>query len=394
MKFKRFPEVMVSILLFMAANTVWANDKLLSEVTIPTGQPVPIIQNNGVATGTIQLYYTATSCTVGQFAQFNLNLEDVAGSGQSPSYPVLVGLVDNGKGTDAQVSPNPSSVSVSGVGWIAGSDVDGDSGTPASSAVLVTVNITSCDWFKDGGTAIANLGETTASGSHLDTITNVNIHINAVASSACLNLYSFETTQDAGSPLTAVTVNAVTNTKSKNYGSVSGTSPGQASVDALLVNTCASSYTVDLAVGLDPEWQTNPNNNPGNATFVYTTTGELDPTTDFSGITTLITSSSGTAKGETLCLQNITVAPGASLLATVHSELNTGYSGGLTISLLPADGDFDFGATIFQPGSGCTTAYPTASIVNAFHENSSGYSDIDDPSGATTATSDVTFTVN
>jgi len=312
----------------------------------------------------------------------------------SPRYPGLVNLVDNGNGTDAQVSPSPSTVSVTGVGWIAGSDVDGDNETPATSAVLVTVNIANCDWFKDGGEAIANLGETTGSGSHLDTITNVNIHIRAVASSACLNLYSFETTQDTGSPLTAVTVNAVINTKYKNYGSVSGTSPGQASVDALLVNTCSTSYTVDLAVGLDPEWQTNPNNNPGNATFVYTTSGELDPTTDFSGITTLITSSNGTAQGETLCLQNVTVASGASLLATVHSELNTGYNGGLTISLLPTDGDFDFGATIFAPGSGCKTAYPTPSIVNAFHENGSGYSDTDDPSGATTATSDVTFTVN
>jgi hypothetical protein len=54
-------------------------------------------------------------------------------------------------------------------------------------------------------------------------------------------------------------------------------------VDTLVVNTCGTLETFDANVGLDPQWQTIPNNNPGNATFTYTTAGEVDPSTFTSG---------------------------------------------------------------------------------------------------------------
>lgn len=332
----------LALLLAAASGTAWANDEIDSTVTIPAGQPTPIIKNNGVETGTIQLIYTATSCAVGPFAQFSLNLKDVAGTtGTSPTYPITLSLKDDGKGTDAQASPSPNSFSVTG-----------PSGTWSDSS-LVTINITSCSNFKDGAPLIANLQESTPSGSHLDTITSVNVHINAVVSSACLNLYSFETNQDTGSLLTSVSVNA-------NKGSVKSTSPGQASVDALVANTCGSQLSFDLQVGLDPQWQTNPSGNPGNATFTYTTAGELDPVTDFSLITSLINSGTGTPQHEVLCLQNVNLAAGDSFLATVHSEIISG----IAVSSLPSDGDFDFSATIFAPGSSCGTAYATPSIIS------------------------------
>jgi hypothetical protein len=147
-------------------------------------------------------------------------------------------------------------------------------------------------------------------------------------------------------------------------------------------------------VGLDPQWETNPNNNPGNATFTYSTTNQaLDPVSDFGLVTSLISSGAGAPQHENLCLQNVTVNPGDSFLVTVHSDINTGYNGGLKVSALPSDSDFDFGATIFLAGSSCGTAYPTPTIVKAFHENGAAYTDADDPSGLTTATSDLTFTV-
>jgi hypothetical protein len=374
----------LTFLLATASGVAWGNDKLLSGVTIPNGQPVPIIKNNGVATGTIQLFYTATSCTVGTFAQFNLNLEDVAGSGTAPNYTVNVALSDDGKGTKAQVSPGTTPLSVKGVGWIAGTDLDGDGGTPATDADLVTISITSCDGIVDGSTAIANLEESTPNGSHLDTVTNVNVHINFVISGSCLNLYSFETDQDTGDLVNSVTVNA------KKDGSVTGTSaPGQASVDVLVVNTCSTPQSFDLSVGLDPDWETNPHDNPGNATSVYTQSGELDPVTNFNEVTSLM-GGTGTPEKEKLCLQSVMLPANSSYLVTVHSELN---NSGLTVSALPSDLDFDFGGTIFQAGSTCTTTFPTPNIVNAFHENASGYIDTDDPSGVTTATSDLPFTV-
>jgi hypothetical protein len=359
-----------------------ANDSLLSGVTIPAGQPVPIIINNGVPSGTIQLFYTATACSVGPFAQFNLNLEDVAGRGASPPYPVTVSFSDVGAGTAAQASADPASLDVPGAGWIAGSDVDGDGGSPAASAVLVTVSVTRCDWFTNGGTAIANLRESAPGRSHLNTISNVNVHITAVDADACLNLYSFETNQDSGDALASVVVNAKTND------SVTGTDPGQASVDALVVNTCAESYSFDLGVGLDPEWQTNPHDNPGNATFTYmnnSTVQEIDPGTF--NITAL---GSGAPQGESLCLSNVTLPAGQTFLAMVHSELNTHFNGNLTVSLLPADSpaDFDFNATIFQPNSSCGVAYPTPSIINADQV------DAPSPANPAEATSDLTFTVH
>jgi hypothetical protein len=362
----------VGLALVGVSGTARANDALTSTVTIPDGQPSAIIKDNGNATGTIQLLYTPTSCTVGQFAQFNLNLTDTAGNGASPMYPVTVSLVDDGKGTAAQASPASTSLTVTGSGW--------------TNTDLVTIFITDCSGVTNGSTAIANLN-VSSSGSHLDTITSVQVHItfSISSSSRCLNLYSFETDQGTGDPLNAVTVNA------KKSGSVTGTSPGQASVDALVVNNCGAPVSFDVAMGLDPEWQTNPSGNAGNATFFYTQSGELDPVADFNLVSSLITSSTGTSQHEAVCLQNVTLPAGQSYLVTVHSEIRDG----LTIAQLPIapDSDFDFGTTIFAAGSHCTNPYAQASIVNAFHENDSGYSDIDDPSGATTATSDMTFIV-
>jgi hypothetical protein len=344
------------VALVLATATVWANDEVDSTVTIPSGQPIPIIKNNGVETGTIQLWYTiaANSIPCGEFAQFNLNLNDVAGTGETPTYPVTLNLVQSGTGTPVQffsaspLSPDPATFSVIGNGWTGSS--------------LVTIFI---DCAKlpsgspyDGEDIVGNLNEQTEpQGSHLDTISTIQVHITLAMPDACLKLYSFETNQGSGSPLSAVTVVA------NKSGAVKSTNPGQASVDALVVNTCPEPFSFDLAVGLDPEWQTNPSNNPGNATFTYMTSGELDPTTDFSLITSLI-HSGGTPQHEVLCLQNVTLPASSSFLTTVHSEINTGYDGGLTVPLLPSDGDFDFNATIFEPGTSCSVAYPTPSIIS------------------------------
>ncbi len=343
MKLKKFVVVFGSILLLtLASGLARANDNIVSTVTIPAGQPTPIIINNGVPSGTIQLWYTVvgTNYPCGAFAQFNLNLADLAGkSGQSPTYPVGLNLVQSGAGTPVQFSPDPSGFSVSGTSWT------------DNSTVAVSIN---CANIPEGAQDIVgNLNEQTVpSGAHLDTISTIQVHIRLLNStSACLFVYSFETTQDTGLDLTSVVVNVKNST-----GVVQSSNPGEISVDGLVANTCAASLSFDLAIGLDSNWESNSTGNP---VQTYTTAGELDPA-NFSPITNLI-STGGSPAGTQLCLQNVTLANGNSFLATVRSDIKTT----ILASSLPTDGDFDFLATLYQAGSACGTAYPTPSITNS-----------------------------
>jgi len=317
----------VALLLVAASGTAWASDNIVSTVTIPAGQPVPIIVHNGVPSGTIQLDYTWTTstCTTGQFAQFNLDMVAEDGSGQSGDYPATLTLAPSGAGTPAQLAPVPSSFTVSGLGWTGSS--------------LVTINIASCDNFADGANLHGNLNAN-APGSHLNTISTiqVNIHVVVPTPTFCLMLYSFESDQDTGSLLTSVTVRA-------SRGAVRSTNPGQVSVDGLVANTCESPESFDMAVGLDPQWSTQPQGNPGNATFTYTTAGEFDPSTF-----NLAAFGAGTPQGQTLCLSNVTLPAGDSFLTRVHSAIISG----TPVSSLPSDSDFNFRATLYPAGSNCS----------------------------------------
>jgi hypothetical protein len=322
--------VMLLGLMFGATSAARANDKIVSTVT-PISGPVPIIKNNGVPSGTIQLMYTftGTEFPCGQFATFNLGMVDQAGtSGVSPSYPVGLDLTQSGSGTAVQFSPAPSpnEFSVTAPGW------------PGNSTVSVSIDCSKLDTPYDGEGIDGNLNEQTIpQGAHLDTISTIQVHITLVYPTQCLKLYSFETEQDSSALLTSVALQV-------NRGSVKSMSPGQASVDALVVNTCPSPETFDILVGLDPDWETNPHSNPGNATFTYFTTGEVDPSTF-----NLTTFGTGTPQGEALCLTNVTLPGNESFLTTVHSDIISG----LSTSLLPSGNDFDFSATLYQAGSGC-----------------------------------------
>lgn|GEM_PF-2682821 len=320
-------------------STAWANDSIKSSVNIPSGQPVPIIVNDGTASGTIMLNYTwvASSCTTGQFAQFNLNLLDQVGTGTHPDYPVLLTLQDSGSGTPAQLSADPSSLSVSGVGW--------------SSSSLVTIAIARCDTFADGATLDGQLNaSTTPSASHLNTITSIHVHVNVVVpnTAACLLLYLFEANQDTGDRITSVGVGT------NPSGKITNTNPGQISVDGLVANTCSGSMTFDVKIGLDPDFGTNPSG-PGNATFIYTTTGEYDPSTY-----SLSAFGTGAGQGTQVCLSNVTLGAGDSFLATVHSAITAANKSDLPN---PSSGNFAFSTTIYSPGSSCATPYSPASIV-------------------------------
>jgi hypothetical protein len=229
-----------------------------------------------------------------------------------------------------QLSPSPDSFSVSGPGWV------------DSSTVNVGIDCSNLGTPYDGQDIVGNLNEQTVpAGAHLDTISTIQVHIKLVIPSpnACLKLYSFQTMQDSGSLLTSVDVVA------NRFGSVKSTNPGTLSIDGLVVNTCPNSQSFDLAVVLDNQWETTPHNNPGNATFTYDISGEIDPNN-----LGVVAFGSGTPSGETTCLRNVVLPAGDSFLATVHSAIMSG----LSVSSLPADKDFDFSAGLYNAGSSCS----------------------------------------
>jgi hypothetical protein len=322
--------------LFAGAAVASANDNIVSSVSIPSGQPVPIIADNGSASGTIRLNYTyvGTSFPCGPFAQFTLGLSDQAGGGTAGTYTSELALAQLGSGTPVQMAALPSLLDVSGPGW------------SANSTVTVSIDCSKLVGSpRDGDTIDGQIGESISvvgshANPHVNTITSVQVHITLVVPTTCIKLYSFESDQDTGDLVTSVVVNA-------SRGTIRSTNPGQLSVDVLVVNTCQVTETFDALVSLDPMWDTNPHGNPGNATFTYTTAGEFDPATY-----SLAAFGSGTPQGEKLCLGNVSLPSGFSFLVRVHSAIIGG-----SVLNLPADGDFDFGGALYSAGSNCAAAY-------------------------------------
>src|SRR4030095_4761509 len=172
----------------------------------------------------------------------------------------------------------------------------------------------------DGTELVGNLNMRIPGSNHVGTPTSVQVHILLVHPTACLKSYNFITDTDFNSIITLATVNV------NNNGKVTGTSnPAQFSDNILIANTCGQDETIDLDILLDSRWETNPNNNPGNAVFTYSANGEIDPDTfdieDFGA---------QAAQKQNLCLKNVTVPAGKSFLATVHS----GVIKGLNVALL------------------------------------------------------------
>jgi hypothetical protein len=336
-KLKTYGIGLLVLALAMASTAAFANDQITSTVSRISG-PIPIIVNNGVPSGTIRLNYTVVGNSIpcGQFATFNLALQAGPGTnGKSPTYSVELDLAQSGNGTAVQLTPSPSTFSVSDNAW---SD---------HSTVTVSIDCSSIGAASDGQTIDGQLNvSTTPSGAHLDTISTIQVHITLAFpnAAACLKLYSFETEQDSSTLLNSVVV------VEKKTGSVSSTNPGTISVDALVVNTCDVSKTFDLGiggVGGSSSWQTIPLNNPGNATFSYNETGEADnPYISF----TLPTA--GTPQGQSLCLQNVTLAAGDSYLTTVHSAIAS------PLILATTPGTFGFSASLYTV-SGCSSLLPT-----------------------------------
>lgn len=345
--------ILVAASTLLGAATAFAKDAVHAGVSIPAGEPVPVMTENGTgytpgtyAIGVIHLDYTfvGTTFPIGPFATFTLNMGVYAiAEGNSTSYPVSLALTDIGS-PNVTLSPASSPLQVSGLAW--------------NASVPVTISVPSfvaADPLlnTDGAVLVGNFK--LDGGKELKTVTSVQVKIRLVHPTACLKVYDFITDAALTNVVTSTDVNV------NKQGKVTSTNPyGSLSEDLMVVNTCGTPETFDAKLSLDPSFSTQPNNNPGNAVFTFATAGEIDPATFSIGSFGL-----GTAQGQALCLQNVSVPAGATFLATVHMSINNG----VAASSLPGGGTgpgtfSGFGAALYTAGFGCSGSLVSVASPN------------------------------
>ncbi len=331
----------VAACVLLLATALMAKDAVQVAVT-PLSGPIPVIALNGsgltpgtYAIGTIQLFYTvvAPQFTAGELATFRLDLAQVQTDANRPypAYPVTLSLTQNGS-ANLVLGRAPASFSGVDVGW------------SGNSVVTITIPQAVADdpaFAVDGAELVGNLN-LSSSDPHLMTTTTVQVHVILAPPDQCLQVFHFMTDADV-----TYRVNSVAVTIKKN-GGIQMTPP-ELSDDLLVVNTCPADQTFDLGFILDPYFETQPHDNPGNAVFTAVTAGALDP----SNFWTMVASETG--RSQQLCLVNTTVPGGSTLLARVHTHLN---------GTAPSTSPFSFMAELRTAGAACLGPLLPASLVN------------------------------
>lgn len=350
---------LLALLLTIVSGTAWAgaaseprdvlkvkiNESLPAAIVSLTEGGSPLSQGILSASETIVVRYnlvaTSFPSTLTPFGTFNLGLAIEAGTGGGggpTTYPLTVNLSQAGGGEGLVLTPDPTSF------------LRGGRGEFGPSNIAMSINCPACT-NTDGEEISRNL-QFSSTVQNLVTTVKVQVIIKLVHPTSCLNLYHFLTDQDLTTRVNSTEVVVVKS--GKNAGRVNATTPfGQFSDNVLLANICQSAEQFDLKIILDPSFDTNPSNNPGNAVFTYFAGEVVDPTEAFN----VNAFSSRTPQGQTLCLMNVSLPGGESFLATVHM----GIQRGIHQSSLDADGDFNFSAKLYPYGSGCTTGEATYS---------------------------------
>jgi hypothetical protein len=335
----------MTALLFGVTAAATAKDAVEVSVT-PVGTPTPIVTVTGTgwtpgtfATGNIMLDYVVVGYEfpTGLFAGFNMDLRvAMTSGGRAPVYPVDLSFRDIGS-PDVNMTALPNPMTVTGTGWTGSSAV----GIYISQAVASEPSLA-----EDGAEIVGSLQLETPGGSHLDTPTTIKVRIRLVHPTSCLRMFNFISDADLTAPINSVDLKF-----HAQNGRLQNMTPGVASYNVLVVNTCATTETGDLKVALDSLFTTQPNNNPGNAVFTYSMAGAVDP-----GSFSSVSMGTGTPRGQQMCLGSLSIPAGTTLLTTVKM---TQAADGKQASELPAS--FTFGGTLYTAASSCSGAlHPTA----------------------------------
>ena len=156
----------------------------------------PIIVRNGTeysqgtyAVGTIQLFYTvpAYQFSEGYFGSFYLGMSIKEGKSNPPTgYMVPMTLKQTGS-ANLEIVPQASYYEVANPSWTGGTSVH----------IYIPPTVANNPAFQvDGAELVGNLQMTAPGGSHLDTVTTIQVHLILAHPTACLKSYSFITNND------------------------------------------------------------------------------------------------------------------------------------------------------------------------------------------------------
>jgi len=325
------------------ASLAHAGESVRAAVTIPAGQPEPLITANGnpyaqgsYAVGTLRLEYDYVGFVFqpGPFASFDLGLDTVQKAGAATVYPATLNLAQSGS-ANMTLTPSPASFTVTPFPWSGASSV----------AIAIPQAVASDPALSlDGTVIVGNLQLTTNSGSKLGTTTSVQVKIRLVHPTACIKQYTFfsdrEISGDYGALVLSYGTHGANLNKIMNMSQVSANASAQV---VLLVNTCADDRTMDLRIAPDVRFVFGPGG--GQTTFVFSGAGVLSPGAIDTSTLTAVNSLS-----HTLDVTNVTVAAGHSVLVKVHLVLD-GTLDRFSIGTSP----FTFASTAFQPGGTFST---------------------------------------
>ena len=339
---------------FAAAPAARAGDDVAVAVTIPAGEPAPIVTENGnpyangsFAVGTLRLEYTyvGTTFPAGLFASFELGLTTTPRSGPAPGYPVDLWLEQTGSSA-LVLTPDTSSFVVPGSSW--------------SDSTLIAVEIPA--WVgsdptlnEDGDAIIANLQLKTTSGSKLGTPSSIQVKIRLVHPTACVRHFTFLSDRELLEEVTSMAITFYASDHNSKPNEVQTVTPTKnVNQNVLLVNTCDTDETVDLDIDPDDRFEIPQPANPNNSAkrvFVYSTSGELSP-----GAIDLGTLTEVDSLEPTLQLTDLVIGAGETVLVTVHLQLDAALTA-LNVGASP----FSFASTAYEPGGTWTTPHgPTS----------------------------------
>ena len=325
------------------ASLAHAGESVRAAVSIPAGQPEPLITANGnpyaqgsYAVGVLRLEYDYVGFVFqpGPFASFDLGLDTVQKSGAATVYPAALNLVQAGS-ANMTLTPTPASFTVTPFPWSGASSV----------AISIPQSVVNDPSLSLDGAVIEGLLQLTSSGSNkLGTTTSVQVKIRLVHPTACLKQYTFFSNREISGEYGALVVSYGTHGGNTNkIMNVSPVSANAAAQVVLLVNTCSDDRTVDLRVAPDPRYVFGPGN--GNTTFVYSGAGVLSP-----GAIDVAALAEVNSLSHTLDVTGVTVEAGASVLVKVHLVLD-GALDRFSVGATP----FSFASTAFQPGGTFST---------------------------------------
>ena len=337
---------LVLSLLAMAAPQALAGEDIRVAVSVPAGQPVPLMTENGnpyaqgsYAIGNLRLEYTvvAYAFPAGPFASVELDLQTAAKSGASTVYPASLQLSQTGSSNLLLVA-SPDQFSINGHPWTGTSTLDIE--IPASVASNPAMNL-------DGTTLVGNLQLASNAGSRLGTPTSVQVKIRLVHPTACVRLFTFLSDMEIDMAIDSMTLTY--GTSGGNANKILNVSPStQVRHNILLVNTCSSDETVDLAIGKDSRFDFGPSGAPANAVFLFSTVGELSP-----GPIDLATLTDGPVLGKVLQILDLVLPGGETVLVSSHLKFDKDAYNALNVGTSP----FVFSATTYEPGGTFTALH-------------------------------------